>query len=87
MAQPIPPLDSYNTPGYSDTDRAAALALRTPLLPLLYAMPPADRAPWLAAIAEGFRQGVTQGVHVDRTSDAYKTGQRMALLITEEGHA
>ncbi|MEU0344169.1 hypothetical protein ABZ092_35795 [Streptomyces bobili] len=50
-------------------------------------MPPADRAPWLAALVEGLRQGVTQGVEVDRTSEAYAIGQRMALLLTEEGHA
>lgn len=87
MTSPIPHLNTYDDTGYSDTDRSAALALRTPLLPLLYAMPPADRAPWLAALTEGLRQGVAEGVHVDRTSAAYKTGQRMALLLTEEGHA
>lgn len=87
MKSPIPPLSSYNTPGYNDTDRKAAELLRTPLLPFLYTMPPAVRAAWLASLAEGLRQGVTQGVEVDRTSGAYEVGQRMALLITEEGHA
>ncbi|MFF7643983.1 hypothetical protein [Streptomyces canus] len=87
VPQRIPPLTSYDGPGYSDTDRSAALVLRTPLLPLLYGMPPADRAPWLAALLEGLQQGVTQGVEIDRTAEAYSIGQRMALLLTEEGHA
>lgn len=87
MPSSIPPLASYDAPGYGDTDRAAALILRTPLLPLLYGIPPTDRAPWLAALVEGLQQGVTQGVEVDRASEAYEIGQRMALLLTEEGHA
>lgn len=30
MPSSIPPLASYDAPGYGDTDRAAALILRTP---------------------------------------------------------
>ena len=86
MTGPIPRLASYDT-GYSDTDRTAALALRTPLLTLLYTIPPDERAEWLASLVEGLRQGVTQGVEPDPASAAYQVGQQMALLITEEGHA
>jgi hypothetical protein len=86
MPRSIPPLDSYAT-GYNDTDRAAAQALRTPLLLLLHTVPPVDRAEWLASLVAGLQQGATQGVEADPTSEAYKIGQRMALLITEEGHA
>jgi hypothetical protein len=86
MTSPIPHLSTYGD-GYSDTDRSAALALRTPLLMLLHSMPASERAEWLASLAGGLHHGVTQGVAPDPTSAAYKTGQRMALLITEEGHA
>jgi hypothetical protein len=82
----IEPLATYNT-GYSDLDRAAALALRTPLLHLLHTIPAAGRAQWLASLAAGLQQGTIQDAVPDPGSDAYKTGQRMALLITEEGHA
>jgi hypothetical protein len=87
MPSPIPALSIYNDGGYSDTDRIAALALRTPLLMLLHTVPPDERAQWLASLVEGLRYGVTQGVEPDRSSAAYKVGQRMALMITEEGHA
>lgn len=83
----IEPLATYNTDGYNDLDRAAALALRTPLLALLHTIPAADRAQWLASLAAGLQQGATQDAVPDPGSDAYKTGQRMALLIAEEGHA
>lgn len=87
MTSPIPHLNTYDDAGYSDTDRSAALALRTPLLMLLHAMPPSERAQWLASLIGGLHHGATQGVTPDESSAAYKTGQRMALLITEEGHA
>lgn len=82
MTSPIPHLSTYG-----DADRDAALALRIPLLMLLYTVPPSERAEWLASLVEGLRQGVTQGVKPDRSSAAYQVGQRMALLVTEEGHA
>lgn len=91
MSQDIAPLDLYDGGGYEGADRAAALALRAPLLALLYWMPPEDRGPWLAALAAGILQGATedllQGVEVDRQSDAYAAGRRMSLLLSEEGHA
>lgn len=83
----IEPLATYNTDGYTGLDRAAAVALRTPLLHLLHTIPAADRAQWLASLVGGFQHGVTQGAAPDPASDAYKTGQRMSLLITGEGHA
>ncbi|MCX4405929.1 MULTISPECIES: hypothetical protein [unclassified Streptomyces] len=83
----VEPLATYSTDGYSDLDRRAALALRTPLLALLHTVPAGDRAQWLASLVGGLQHGVTQGVAPDPGSDAYKTGQRMSLLITEEGHA
>lgn len=92
MPQYIPPLSTYKGGGYDDTDRAAALALRAPLLALLHGMPAAERGPWLAALAAGFLQGAAEdhlleGVEVDRQSDAYAAGRRMSLLLMEEGHA
>jgi hypothetical protein len=83
----IEPLATYDIDSYSELDRAAALALRTPLLHLLHTVPAADRTQWLASLAAGLQQGATQDAVPDHDSDAYKTGQRMALLITEEGHA
>lgn len=91
MPHQIPPLSTYNSGGYDDTDRVAALALRAPLLALLYGMPHEDRGPWLAALAAGVLQGATedllQGAEVDRQSSAYAAGRRMSLLLLEEGHA
>jgi hypothetical protein len=87
MNQPIPPLSFYDTSGYSDTDRVAATLLRAPLLALLHAMPAAERAEWLASLIGGLHHGVTQGPQPDPASTAYAVGQRMALMITEEGHA
>lgn len=91
MRRDIAPLSSYNSAGCDDSDRAAALALRAPLLALLYGMPIAERGPWLAALAAGILQGATedllQGVEVDRQSDAYAAGRRITLLLSEEGHA
>jgi hypothetical protein len=91
MPQQIPPLSTYDGGGYDDTDRVAALALRAPLLALLYGMPAPARGPWLAALAAGFLQGATEdlleGVEVDRQSDAYAAGRRISLLLLEEGHA
>jgi hypothetical protein len=83
----IEPLATYNTAGYSNIDRTAALALRTPLLALLHAIPAADRAQWLASLTAGLQRSVTQDAEPDTSSEAYKTGQRMGLLIIEEGHA
>jgi hypothetical protein len=87
MPRDIRPLSSYSGGGYDDIDRAAALALRAPLLALLHGMPAPDRAPWLANLTAGLLSGAVDGQEVDRQSDAYKTGWRMSLLLTEEGHA
>ncbi|MFK0154139.1 hypothetical protein ACIQVK_18960 [Streptomyces sp. NPDC090493] len=64
-----------------------AHALRTPLLAIPHTIPGADRAQWLASLVAGLQQSVTRGAGPDASSEAYKVGQRMGLLITEEGHA
>jgi hypothetical protein len=86
MPNIIESIATYNTDGYSDLDRAAALALRLPLLAQLYGIPAADRMGWLLSLIHGIADG-SQNASLDRDVDAYQLGQRMSLLLTEEGHA
>ncbi|MFH8405476.1 hypothetical protein ACH4FX_11980 [Streptomyces sp. NPDC018019] len=83
----IAPLASYQNPAYCDLDRSAAEALRLPLLALLLGRPASERAEWLATLVAGFSDGLEYREGVNRESDTYWVGHRMALLIVEEGHA
>lgn len=83
----INPIDTYNSDAYLDIDRAAATALRLPLIAQLATLPPEDRAPWLINLAHGITDGLGQGADIDPAGDAYRLGQRIALLLVEEGNA
>ena len=85
MTNHITPLTAYNSDAYIDIDRTAALALRTPLITQLLTVPPANRTAWLTSLAAGITDGL--GPSADRDTDAYALGQRIALLLIEEGHA
>lgn len=76
---------TYDAAPYTDIDRAAATALRAPLITQLLIIPAADRAHWLVSLAQGLADGLTPGI--ERDADAYALGQRIALLLIEEGHA
>ena len=83
----INPMDTYNSDAYLDIDRAAATVLRLPLIAQLATLPPADRAPWLINLTRGIADGLGQGTDIDPNGDAYRLGQRIALLLIEEGNA
>ncbi|HEY6114645.1 MAG TPA: hypothetical protein VI172_01690 [Candidatus Dormibacteraeota bacterium] len=85
MPNRIQPLTAYDSDAYIDIDRAAALALRMPLLTQLHTVPLPDRTAWLTSLAAGLTDGL--GTGVERNTDAYALGQRIALLLIEEGHA
>lgn len=75
----------YESAPYATIDREAATALRLPLLNQVATRPAADRREWLFGLARGLADGL--GPDADKNGDAYRLGQRIALLLIEEGHA
>ncbi|WP_406170298.1 hypothetical protein OIE52_39230 [Streptomyces canus] len=71
--------------GYRDIDRSAAQALNLPLTAQLAAIEPSDRGLWLVALVTGLADGLSEGCSMDVEGEAYKIGQRVALLLVEEG--
>jgi len=75
----------YDSTAYTDLDRAAAMTLRLPLLVETLSRPAESRRGWLVGLTRGLADGLKQGV--EESADAYLIGQRIALLLIEEGHA
>lgn len=75
----------YGAASYADGDREAAAVLRLPLIAQLAIRAAEDRRAWMVSLARGVADGLEPGV--EASAEAYRLGQRIALLLVEEGHA